>query len=264
MIGLFLIKLILTFVIGSLFVTIITIISERSGTKLAGLIGGLPSTAVVALFFIGFTQSTYITAQATTLMPIIGGANALFVVVFILLARKKFYFALLGSLVTWFILSSIFLYLKPNLFWSLIGCLALLMISYYILEIKSNIKSFSKKRVKYTLSQLSFRALLSGALITFAVFIAKFGGPSIGGIFATFPAVFLSTAIITHITHGKEFSSAVMKVIMVSGVLNVTLYSILIRYMIVPLGLIYGTLACYLLTCVFAYFLYVFISKKMA
>jgi hypothetical protein len=51
----FWLKLILSFIVGSLWVTLTTLSAERFGSKVGGLIGVLPSTVVIALLFIGFT-----------------------------------------------------------------------------------------------------------------------------------------------------------------------------------------------------------------
>ena len=49
---------------------------------MGGLIGGLPSTVVIALLFIGLTQSPQIAADTTTVMPLAQGLNGLFVLTF--------------------------------------------------------------------------------------------------------------------------------------------------------------------------------------
>ena len=47
------------------------------------------------------------------------------------------------------------------------------------------------------------------------VLIAKTGGPEFGGIFAAFPAMFISTLTISYKAHGIEFSRAMVKSLMV-------------------------------------------------
>ena len=49
----FLFQIILSCVVGSLWVLLTTLLADRFGSKLGGFIGGLPSTAAVSFFFIG-------------------------------------------------------------------------------------------------------------------------------------------------------------------------------------------------------------------
>lgn len=264
MIDTFLIKLILCFFVGSIWITLATIIAERFGTKLGGVIAGLPSTILIALFFIGWTQTPLIAYQATSIVPIIMGIDALFIVIYVLLSRYNFYLSILTSLITWFVLSLGLVFLKFSSFkLSIIGFIFLLALSFYILEKRSRILSESKKRIQYTFSHLLFRGLLSGTIITLAVVMAKIGGPLLGGTFASFPAVMLSTMIITYFAHGKTFSSAVMKVLMVSGTVNVVIYAIAVRYFYLYLGLISGTLISFLISLMCGYLIYLFVNKKM-
>ncbi len=60
------------------------------------------------------------------------------------------------------------------------------------------ISSQDKLQVSYPPSQLIWRALFGGAVIALAVFMGKLGGPLLGGIFGSFPAMFLSTLVITY------------------------------------------------------------------
>ena len=263
MTGIFLSELILAFTVGSIWVTVSTIIAERLDTRWGGFIGGLPSTVVVALFFIGWTQSPMVAVQSTTVIPIISGVDAFFVITFILLSRN-FYYALCGSLSVWAILSLGIVYFKLSFLVSLTGCLTFLGVSYCILKAKLNTKSIFQEKIRYTVPQLLFRALLSGSIIVFAVLMAKIGGPLLGGMFAAFPAIFLSAIIIIYKAHGREFSNALMKVLMVSGCLNVVVYSIGVRYLILPLGIKYGTVMSFVISIIFACFLYVFVIKKIS
>src|SRR3989344_1903322 len=91
----FLLKLILTFIVGALWVNLGMIIAEKYGTKIGGVIAGLPSTALVTLFFIGWTQSAQFAAQSTTIVPIVTGISGFFVAVYLLLEKKGFFFALI-------------------------------------------------------------------------------------------------------------------------------------------------------------------------
>ena len=100
-------KLLLSFVVGSAWVTLSTLAAERYGSKMGGLIGGLPSTAVVALLFIGLTQTPLVASEATTIMPSAQGLNGIFIIAYLLLVRRGLLQGLLGALLVWLSLASI-------------------------------------------------------------------------------------------------------------------------------------------------------------
>lgn len=261
----FLLKLILTFIVGGLWINLSTIIAEKYGTKIGGVIAGLPSTVVVTLFFIGWTQSAQFASQSTAIVPIVTGISGFFVAVYFLLAKRGFFFSLLSSLIIWFALSLTLVKLNfNNLTYSIIGLIFFILASYFILEIKSKVKSEGKRIVKYTAKQLAFRGILGGSIMALGVFLAKIGGPLIGGAFAAFPAMFLGTIIITHFAHGKDFSAAVMKSMMISGTINVSVYAIAVRYFYIMFGLILGTVISFAISLITGYVVYLFVNKKMS
>ena len=74
----------------------------------------------------------------------------------------------------------------------------------------------------------------------------------------------ISTIIITHRTGGMEFSRAVAKALMVSGLINVVLYAIAVRYLYVWMGLVYGTAIALLFSCITGYLTYLFIRGRLS
>lgn len=86
----FLIKLLLSFIVGSFWITITTIIAEKMGSKIGGIIGGLPTTTLVALLFIGITQSPQAAVEATAIMPQIVGFAGILMITFSLLINRGF------------------------------------------------------------------------------------------------------------------------------------------------------------------------------
>lgn len=261
----FLLKLCLSFIVGGAWVSFATVIAERLGTKLGGIIAGVPSTVVIALFFMGWTQTPTFASQATTIIPIIMGINALYVVVYVVLSRFNFYLSVLISLVFWFILALGFIFLNFSDFThSLIGFAVFLAFSYFILEKRIDIKSETRKNIQHNIFQLLFRASLSGFIIAFAVLMAEIGGPLFGGAFAVFPAMLLSIIIITYFTQGKSFSSATLKVAVLTGGVNVVIYTIVVRYAYLHFSLMFGTLLAYFVSLVSASFLYLYVSRKIS
>ncbi len=239
----FWLKLVLSFVVGSLWVTMTTLSAERFGSKVGGLIGGLPSTVVIALLFIGVTQSPTLAARATTVMPIAQGLNGLFVLTFMILIRRGVWAATSAALLVWLIQSTLLYLLNIQRFWiSLVAWIVLLILCYWIVEKELVIASQEKIQVPYRTSQIIWRSLFGGVVISSAVLMGKLGGPLLGGIFSSFPAMFLTTLVITWNTAGADFARAVGKSLLVSGLINVPLYEIAVRLLYPAIGLGFGTL----------------------
>jgi hypothetical protein len=257
-------KLGLSFIVGSAWVTVSTIAAERFGSKVGGFLGGMPSTVVVALLFIGLTQTPQAASEATTIIPFAQGLNGLFVIVYILFIRRGLAWGLSSALLVWFFLASVIVTFGLELFWfSVAGWAAFVCICYLVVEKGIAIPSHKKVQVHYSLPQITSRALFGGAVIASAVFLGKLGGPIYGGIFATFPAMFLSTLVITYRTAGAPFSRAVGKTLMVTGMINVALYAIAVRYLYPRAGLVYGTMLALFCSLCAGCLTYLFVKSRL-
>lgn len=264
MVDLFVLKLILSFIIGSFWITLLSVFAEKLGTRIGGATAGIPATMVVALFFMGWTQTPEIASESTTVVPLVVGVNALFAVIFVLFLRFGYWLSLFVSLLFWFIVSYVLVVIKFNNFiYSILAFIFFLSISYYIFEKMLNIKSKRKQKLEYTLNQILFRGVISGIVIVFAVILAKLGGPLLGGIFASFPALTVALIIIMHFSHNLKFISGFLKNFIISGTINVVLFTIAIRYTYLFIGLVLGTIISLLLSFLSAYLTYQFINKKM-
>ncbi|OPY82306.1 MAG: hypothetical protein A4E65_00842 [Syntrophorhabdus sp. PtaU1.Bin153] len=260
----FAVKLILSFIVGSLWITVVTIVAERSGTKTGGFIAGLPSTVVIALFFIGWSYSTYAAAEATTVVPIIGGINCLFIITYIGFLRVNFWLALSCALTVWFILSYGVVRTRLDNFGLSIAVYAgLVVISHVIVERVLKVESESGRCVKYTPAMLVSRGLFAGFVIAVAVGMTKAGGPLVGGMFAMFPAVFVATLAVTYLSHGPLFSAALMKS-SILGAVGVVIYGVAARYVYVPLGLLLGTVVSAVVALVGSFLVHRFIAVRTA
>lgn len=258
----FLLKLGLSFIIGSLWVSITTLSAERFGSKVGGLIGGLPSTVVIALLFIGLTQSPMQAAQTTTVMPLAQGLNGLFVLTFMTFIRRGLWAGLASAMFVWLMQSTLLYLIKINAFWvSIVGWLTLLAFCSVALVKWMNVPAVGRVQVSYPPDQIIWRALFGGAVIALAVLMGKLGSPLLGGIFGSFPAMFLTTLVITYKTSGAGFSRAVGKSLLISGLINVPIYEILVRYLYPPLGLAAGTVIALACTLITGYVTYLYIAK---
>jgi hypothetical protein len=261
----FWLKLGLGFAVGSAWVTLTTLAAERYGSRIGGLIGGLPSTALVSLLFIGLTQTPQAAAEAATVIPLVQGINALFVIVYLRFVRRGLVFGLTSALLAWFVLTSILVVSGLRSVWlSVAGWLLLAAASYLAVERYMTIPSHGRVHASYAPAQIAYRALFGGTVIAFAVLMGKLGGPVYGGVFATFPAMFLSTLAVTYRAGGVEFSRAVAKALMISGLINVPLYAIVVRWLYPELGLIVGTAIALAFSYCTGYLTYLFMRVKLS
>ncbi len=65
------VRLLLSFLVGSLWVVFTTVMAEKKGTTFGGVLGGFPSTAAFSFLFIGLNQSPEIAVDATIVFPLI-------------------------------------------------------------------------------------------------------------------------------------------------------------------------------------------------
>ncbi|MCX6250850.1 MAG: DUF3147 family protein [Bacteroidetes bacterium] len=261
---LFLLQLLLTFFVGSAWIYLTVLSGTHFGSKIGGFIGGLPSTALLSFFFIGFTQSPEIASEATTVFPLAIGISGIFLVVYAWLVRRGFLLALFTALVTWFVLSSFIVLFHPVIFAVNLMLYALAMFfAYILLEKYLLVRSVSDIKINTSIKHLIIRSMFGGFVIMLTVLVAKKGGPIIGGIFTAFPAMFISTLTIAYKTHGIEFSRAMSKSLMVTGMITVAVYAVALRYLYVSTGLYTGTLLSVCISAISAYVTFRFILPEL-
>ncbi|MFH1222553.1 MAG: DUF3147 family protein [Candidatus Micrarchaeota archaeon] len=242
----FLIKVFLSFIVAGVWITLVTILAEKLGTKIGGIIGSLPSNTVISLFFIGLTQTPEFAANAAKIVPLALVMSSVFLFIFIVTAKKYGKLAFVFALLAWFILAIPL----GNLGFTdvVLGTAIYAILSgamFYILEYWMNIQSMEKKvNLKYSPGELLLRAVFAGGVVSGAVVIAAFLGSVWGGIFSTFPAVVLSTMFLLTRAQGVEFAQATGKVLL-PGYSNIVVYGIAVSLTYPTYGLVWGTVISY-------------------
>lgn len=259
----FLLKLFLSFVIGGLWIVLATVLADKYGSKIGGLISGLPSTVLFSLFFLAWTHTPSFAVQSTTIAPIVAGVENLFALTYLFLVKKNLWFALVCSFFVWFVLALGLVYVKFNDFTISIIAYAISMVFFYwIVEDFLKIKSVTGKKIHYTPAIIFLRGLLSGLIIASIVILGKLGGPILGGAFSMFPAMYTATILITYFTQGSSFSSATLKTSIFSFFSGV-IYTIAVRYTYIPLGIIWGTFVSAIISILSSLIVYQIIIKKL-
>jgi hypothetical protein len=260
----FLMQLLLTFFVGSAWIYGTVFFGTHFGSKTGGFIGGLPSTALLSFFFIGFTQSPEVASAATTVFPIAMGISGLFLVVFAWLANRGFMLALLTAMVIWFILSVVVLIIRPEGFvLNLVVYAVVMVFAFFLLEKRLRVRSVPQEKAGFSGKHLVARSMFGGVVIMMTVVIAKSGGAVLGGIFTAFPAMYISTLTTVYKVNGIGFSKAMTKPLMVTGVITLAVYAIALRYSYLSTGLYIGTLISVCLSAVSAFLTFRFILPRL-
>jgi|WetSurMetagenome_2_1015567.scaffolds.fasta_scaffold293371_2 uncharacterized membrane protein (GlpM family) len=260
--NLFLIHLVLAFAVGSLWVTVITIIAERKGSIVGGVLGGLPSTSAFSFFFIAINQSTTSAVEATTVFPLAFGITSAYLFIYAFFTQRGFAKGLIVSLSIWFALSAVIVMLGLRDFVISLVAGTLISIFTYIGFTKAlRLQNLEGKQKLYRIKDVLLRGVGAGSLVLLSVLLSQLGGPVLGGIAAAFPAVFTSTLIILNRSRGTEFSRAMTKPLAICGILTIIPYCVAVHFLYTAIGVWFGTLVSYFLVVPLAFLSYS-LSKK--
>jgi uncharacterized membrane protein (GlpM family) len=244
--NIFIIKVLLSLVIGIAWVIISTYIAERVSGKLGGLIVGLPSTAVISLLFVGLTQGASAALTAATIVPYSSGLYCFFFITYLLLTKKGFKIGFFSSLFVWFVFAFLAAKFPPkNLLESILVGLILITLTIFwsVKKIHINHNVIPNKIIS---GPLWLKAVITGTVIGLIVITSKLAGPRWGGIFATFPALTISTILITVKSGGVEFTRLIAKNVLISTTTTVSIFAILCYFLYPVIGVILGTILSYI------------------
>src|SRR5216684_5567861 len=170
-----------------------------------------------------------------------------FLLVYAFVAKRGFPIAFLSALIVWISLSAITTLLNlRSLLFSVGVFLSVTGFYFYILKVKMKLPDIGGAQVLYYLPQAAFRAVVGGSIIALAVLLSQFGGPEIGGIASSFPAIFSLTLFFSYRTRGMALSRALTKPLLISAGLTAFPYSLLVGYLYPVLGVGIGTMVALL------------------
>ena len=236
-------SVVLSFAITALWVTVATVIAERWGTKVGAVVTTLPSSAVVAFWFIAVEQGAGFASRAAVVIPAEMGINVVFLGLFVALSRRGLPVALAGALGGWTALSALlFLSDIGDLLLSWLLFLAMIAGVTAWLRVSHRFSQQPGKVLTYTPGELAFRGLFAGLMISVSVVGAAIAGAVVAGILSVFPAIFTSTMVILYLRQGREFTGAVGTIMVVSST-NVVVYTSVVHYAYPEVGVAVGTIA---------------------
>ena len=237
-------QIIIPFFLSAIVVILITVIAEKYGTKVGGILGTLPSTIVIAFLFIALNEGERFASQAAAVVPAELGINVIFLFVFALLIHRSTLVAFVGTFTVWSILSaSLVFFNMENIFISVSCYLLAVVFAFFILEKRKRIRSAAKRNIHYTFTKIMFRGILAGIVIAIAVYLSNFGSV-ISGIFSVFPAILSSTMLISVREHGPDFAAGMAKS-MLLGLSSVATYATIIHFLYPLYGIMIGSIIAY-------------------
>ena len=239
--NIFLLRIAASFFIAGIWIAAATLLTERLGSKIGGMITNLPSNILVSFLFIALVQDPQFVVDAVPGVPIGMALNTLFLFFFIILVKRGILLSSVFSLLVWLVFAVLVSLVElENLIMNTIIYILITAAAFSILEKVIKIPSAEKSAKKYSLSQILIRAAFAGAVVASVIVMSKFFNPYVTGIISTFPAVLLSTMIILSINQNAEFAQASGKILVLSSS-NIIIYVIAVYFTYTSLGLVLGT-----------------------
>jgi hypothetical protein len=205
----FLFKLLLSFVVGGCYIAAMLWVSERFGSKIGGILIGLPLTTLISLIFIAWTQGEQAATAAVPVIPATIAANSILLVMFIHQYQYGRIIAYGSALVLWLLLTlPLVIFHVQSILASLLLAALFFTVAIYFL------RRFPYRKIpKYTFSraEFMFRVCFVGTVVACAVLLGKVLGPLWGGLFASFPAAISSSLILLERKHGIDFTASVAR-----------------------------------------------------
>jgi len=216
-----------------LFLVIATVLAERGGPLIGGLVTTLPISAGPTYLFLALDHPSQFIAGAALMTLVFNAVNTLFAVVYAVLAQRRSLAVSLGSALMVWLAAAPILPLVP---WTLTSAVALnAVVVLLALRATRELRHTRAPRVPARWSDLLFRALgvalLVGAIVAFSFRI----GAAASGMLATFPMVFSSVIFVLHRRVGGPASAAVLANAIL-GVTGFALAAIAVHVAAVPLG----------------------------
>ena len=170
-----------------------------------------------------------------------------FLFVYAILSEKGFQSAFLRALLVWVGLSTITVFLDlRNLILSVGIFLPVASLYFDVFKVKMKLPHVGSAQMVHSFAQVAFRALVGGSIVARAVLSSQLGGPELGGIASSFPAIFSLTLFFTYRTRGMALSRALTKPLLISAGLTAFPYSLLVGYLYPVLGVGFGTMVALL------------------
>ena len=204
----FIFSLIVKMAVTAAFLLAATIVAERAGPLVGGLVATLPISAGPVYFFLALDHNAHFIGQAALGSLVTNALNAVFAVAYALLAQQRSLTAsLLGAYAIWLALSFAIGLVHWDLSLALAFNAAVIAVAWWIVQPLRHVRVPPVRARWY---DLVMRALMIAVLVGTVVTLSFTIGAISTGNLAVFPMVLTSIAIVLHRRIGGPATAAIL------------------------------------------------------
>jgi hypothetical protein len=204
----FALSLIVKMAVTAAFLLAATIVAERAGPLVGGLVATLPISAGPVYFFLALDHDAHFIAQAALGSLATNALNAVFAVAYALLAQQRsLTVSLLGAYAVWLVLSFAIRLVHWDLALALTFNAAIIAVAWWIVQ---PLRHLRVPPVRARWYDLVTRALMIAVLVGTVVTLSFTIGAISTGNIAVFPIVLTSIAVVLHRRIGGPATAAIL------------------------------------------------------
>lgn len=239
--------------LGALLIVALGAVSDRMRPYYGALLASVPTTTAVSLFYIAHDHGVDFAAQASNSSLITQVGNLVFVTIFAALAFRvapaRRWWVSATAVASYFAVAGPYLWLlhgKPPLLAAnlalYVAVLALALLARRRMRrLPLKEPSFGRQALKASHLQ---RAVLGGTFVVLATLLAERLGPHWGGLFASFPATFMSLLLVAYPNRSLPYFLE-QALGIVPSTLNLVAFILAVHFAFPAVGAWWGTLLAY-------------------
>lgn len=234
------------FLVATVVVVGLSLISEHISPRVAGIISGAPTGTAITLFFLGLSQGPQFAANSAIFN--MAGMVAMQSLLFFYYTASSFFkrytiFLSAAASVAGYLCVAWLLHQLP-ISKELAVVLPLISILLFM-HLFRNIENVKiEKAVKLSPAVLLFRAILASLIISSIVMVSEHVGPSWTGLFSAFPTTLFPLILILNLSYGTKAVHTVIKNVP-AGLPALVAYSLVTSVAYPSLGIYWGTVAAF-------------------
>lgn len=229
-------------------VVILSLVADRAGPRIAGILSGYPAGTAITLYFYGLEIGPQFASDSAVYNVLGLTATLAFIYVYYRVTSRqkaetsKYHTIALATAAAFvsFLGSSSLLQLLPMNRW--LAPVITLGAIYLFWRLFKNIEDHDiEVRVKLTPKAIVLRAMLAATIVLAVTFAAKFLQPSWAGLFSAFPITMFPLLLIVHLTYDTRQAHTLIKNAPI-GLVSLVLYSLSVSLAYPLWGINLGTL----------------------